>query len=75
MALKSDLMNLTDKERRWLPWWGGTGKLAMGWSCYLNRGMYATNEQIFENLARTRRDALISWAEHKGLSSKHWGAS
>jgi methyl-accepting chemotaxis protein len=65
MALKSDLMNLTDKERRWLPWWGGTGKLAMGWSCYLNRGMYATNEQIFENLARTRRDALISWAEHK----------
>ena len=65
MALKSDLMNLTDNERRWLPWWGGTGKLAMGWSCYLNRGMYATNEQIFENLARTRRDALISWAEHK----------
>jgi len=65
MALKSDLMNLTDKERRWLPWWGGSGKLAMAWSCYLNRGMYQTNEQIFENLARTRRDALISWAEHK----------
>ena len=65
MALKSDLMNLTDKERRWLPWWGGTGKLAMGWSCYLNRGMYETNEQIFENLARTRRDALIDWADHK----------
>jgi len=65
MALKSDLMNLTDKERRWLPWWGGSGKLAMGWSCYLNRGMYETNEQIFENLARTRKDALTNWAEHK----------
>ncbi len=65
MPLKSDLMNLTDKERRWLPWWGGSGKLAMGWSCYLNRGTYKTNEQIFENLARTRRDALTSWAEHK----------
>lgn len=65
MALKSDLMNLTDKERRWLPWWGGSGKLAMGWSCYLNRGMYETNEQVFENLARTRKEALTSWAEHK----------
>lgn len=65
MTLKSDAMNLTDKERRWLPVWGSTGKLAMGWSCFLNRSMYSTNEQIFESIARTRRDALMAWAEHK----------
>lgn len=65
MTLKSDTMNLTDKERRWLPVWGSTGKLAMGWSCFLNRSMYSTNEQIFESIARTRRDALMAWAEHK----------
>ncbi|AXS82263.1 MULTISPECIES: methyl-accepting chemotaxis protein [Marinobacter] len=65
MTLKSTSMNLTPAERRWLPVFGESGKLAMGWSCFLNRGMYATNEQIFESIARTRRDALIAWAEHK----------
>ncbi|MEA1081700.1 methyl-accepting chemotaxis protein [Marinobacter qingdaonensis] len=65
MTLKSDAMKLTSAERSWLPVWGATGKLAMGWSCFLNRGMYQTNEQIFESIARTRRDALIAWAEHK----------
>ncbi|KAA1174920.1 methyl-accepting chemotaxis protein [Marinobacter salinexigens] len=65
MTLKSDAMNLTDKERGWLPIWGSTGKLAMGWSCFLNRKMYSTNEQIFESVARTRRDGLVAWAEHK----------
>ncbi|ONF45490.1 methyl-accepting chemotaxis protein [Marinobacter lutaoensis] len=58
-------MNLTSQERRWLPFWGATGKLAMGWSCFLNRSMYATNEQVFEGIARTRRDALIAWADDK----------
>ncbi|TYC62889.1 methyl-accepting chemotaxis protein [Marinobacter sp. BW6] len=65
MTLKSTSMNLTSVERGWLPVFGPTGKLAMGWSCFLNRDMYAANEQIFESIARTRRDALISWAEHK----------
>ncbi|MGB1950800.1 MAG: methyl-accepting chemotaxis protein [Marinobacter sp.] len=65
MTLTSDAMNLTSDERGWLPWWGATGKLRMGWSCFLNRRMYRTNEQIFESIARTRRDALIGWAEHK----------
>lgn len=65
MTLKSDSMNLTSKERGWLPWWGATGKLKMGWSCFLNRSMYDTNEQIFESIARTRREALIAWAEYK----------
>ncbi|WP_203300494.1 methyl-accepting chemotaxis protein [Marinobacter sediminum] len=65
MTLKSEFMKLTSAERSWLPVWGATGKLAMGWSCFLNRGLYGTNEQIFESIARTRRDALITWADHK----------
>jgi methyl-accepting chemotaxis protein len=65
MTLKSYTMNLSASERSWLPVFGRTGKLAMRWSSALNRNMYETNEQIFENLARTRRDALIGWAEHK----------
>ncbi|WP_236744223.1 hypothetical protein [Marinobacter similis] len=65
MTLKSEFMKLTSAERSWLPFWGATGKLAMGWSCFLNRGLYGTNEQIFESIARTRRDALITWADHK----------
>ncbi|MGM0767291.1 MAG: methyl-accepting chemotaxis protein [Pseudomonadota bacterium] len=65
MTLTSDSMNLTNSERSWLPWWGATGKLRMGWSCFVNRRMYSTNEQIFESIARTRREALIGWAEHK----------
>ncbi|MBW0146592.1 methyl-accepting chemotaxis protein [Marinobacter arenosus] len=65
MTLKSDTMKLTGEERSWLPAWGSTGKLAMGWSCFLNRKMYDTNEQIFESIARTRRDALMAWADHK----------
>jgi len=65
MTLKSYTMHLSASERSWLPVWGRSGKLAMRWSSFLNRNMYETNEQIFENLARTRRDALIGWAEHK----------
>lgn len=65
MTLKSETMKLTGAERSWLPVWGATGKLAMGWSCFLNRNMYDTNEQIFESIARTRRDALIAWADNK----------
>ena len=65
MTLKSYKMNLSAGERSWLPVFGRNGKLAMRWSSFLNRNMYETNEQIFENLARTRRDALIGWADHK----------
>ncbi|KPQ30296.1 MAG: Methyl-accepting chemotaxis protein [Marinobacter excellens HL-55] len=65
MTLKSNAMKLSARELAWLPVWGLTGKLSMGWSCFLNRKMYQTNEQIFENLAKTRREALIGWADHK----------
>ncbi|MDV2079026.1 methyl-accepting chemotaxis protein [Marinobacter xestospongiae] len=65
MRLHSDAMNLSDRERGWLPWFGAMGKVRMAWSCYLNRDSYPVNEQIFESIARTRREALIAWAENK----------
>jgi methyl-accepting chemotaxis protein len=65
--LQSDRMNLTNKERRWLPWLGKNGKFALGWSCFVNRQLYETNEQIFSGIASTRVDALNNWAENKWL--------
>lgn len=65
--LKSNSMNLSDKELSWLPWFGKTGKIAMGWSCFLNKNMYRTNEQIFSSVAKTRVDALKSWTENNWL--------
>ena len=65
MRLHSDAMNLSDRERGWLPWFGAMGKVRMAWSCYLNQDSYPVNEQIFESIARTRREALIAWAENK----------
>lgn len=62
MTLRSDSMNLSVAERRWLPWFGTMGKLRLGWSCFLNREQYATNEEIFESIAKTRKEALIAWA-------------
>src|SRR5690606_41200970 len=37
VALLSQLMNLQDSERHWLPWFGPAGKLRMGWACWLNQ--------------------------------------
>lgn len=65
MTLRSDSMNLSAAERRWLPWFGAMGKLRMSWSCFLNRQQYATNEEIFESIAKTRREALLAWANAK----------
>jgi methyl-accepting chemotaxis protein len=36
MTLRSKNMNLQNPEKSWLPWFGRTGKLALGWSCFLN---------------------------------------
>ena len=63
--MKSQLMNLSAAERRWLPWLGGTGKLAMGWSCGLNRGHYPVVEQTFEGIAATRVKLLQQWARQQ----------
>ncbi|KKM55055.1 hypothetical protein LCGC14_1552980, partial [marine sediment metagenome] len=59
--LKSSLMNLTAKEKKWLPWTGATGKIAMSYSCYLNRQHYASVEKTFEGIAATRVKLLQQW--------------
>ena len=61
-TLKSKAMPLSAAERRWLPWLGRTGKLALGWSCWLNRGTYPLAEQVFEGIAQTRVRLLQNWA-------------
>jgi len=56
-------MNRSGAERHWLPWFGKTGKIAMGWSCFLNSAMYPTIEKTFEGIAQTRKKLLIAWAQ------------
>lgn len=56
-------MNLSAAERRWLPWWGKTGKLAMRWATLLNRELSESLEQSFEGFAQTRVRLLQQWAE------------
>ncbi|MGD8175410.1 methyl-accepting chemotaxis protein [Marinimicrobium sp. ARAG 43.8] len=61
MTLKSDAMNLSGDERRWLNWWGPSGKFRMGWACWLNRHRYPLMEQAFESIAQTRINILQHW--------------
>lgn len=61
-ALQSSRMNLSASERAWLPWFGKAGKLTMGWSCWLNRGMHLQVEHTFEGIAQTRLKLLQDWA-------------
>ncbi|HAR06208.1 MAG TPA: methyl-accepting chemotaxis protein, partial [Pseudomonas sp.] len=64
--LQSLQMQLSPSERHWLPWLGRTGKLSMGWSCWLNRGVYPAIEQVFEGVAQSRVRILQNWV------SAHW---
>lgn len=64
--LQSTRMHLTASERGWLSWLGKTGKLAMGWSCRLNRSIYPLVEQTFEGIAQTRVRILQNW------TTAHW---
>lgn len=66
MSRLSAQMNLSPAERRWLPWFGKTGRVAMGWACWLNRGLTAELEQTFEGIAQTRIKKLQQW------SDAHW---
>ncbi len=66
MALQSHQMNYASQEQHWLSWWGSNGKLALRWSCWLNRHQRAQVEKTFLGLAQTRRDLLINWTHH------HW---
>ena len=65
MRLKSANMQLSGVERRWLSWFGKTGKLAMFWSCFLNRHRYGIVEKIFDGIANTRHKLLMQWAGNK----------
>jgi len=65
MYLHSDTMQLSPEERRWLNWGGKTGKIAMGWSCWLNRGRYALMEKAFESIAQTRIKIMQQWASRQ----------
>ena len=64
--LKSSQMQLSNAERHWLPWLGSTGKLAMRWSCWLNRRTRPVVEQTFESIAEIRVRLLTEWAQ------AHW---
>lgn len=46
MKLESDTMYLSRKEHRWLPLFGKTGKIRMGWS-------YLTNQKIYTTVDKT----------------------
>jgi methyl-accepting chemotaxis protein len=58
-------MRLSASEKRWLPWFGQTGKLTMGWSCWLNRSAYPVIEQTFEAIAETRVQLLQNWTREQ----------
>ena len=65
MSLSSNFMQLSSSEKHWLPWFGKTGKLAMGWSCWLNRSAYPVIEQTFEAIAETRVQLLHNWTREQ----------
>lgn len=54
-------MDLTTKEKHWLPWLGATGKLALGKACWLNKDRKIILEQTFTSTAETRVHILTSW--------------
>ena len=62
MSLSSGSMQLSSREKGWLPWFGKTGKFSMGWACRLNRASYPQLEQTFEAIAHTRVQLLHEWA-------------
>ncbi|MDD1506786.1 methyl-accepting chemotaxis protein [Pseudomonas sp. CNPSo 3701] len=68
MQLRSHKMDFHGRERRWLPWFGKAGKLAMRWSCLLNARHMPRVEKTFAGLAQTRVDLLLNWAQ------QHWQA-
>jgi methyl-accepting chemotaxis protein len=67
MLLKSHQMNLSSQEKRWLPWLGKTGKLAMRWACMINKSRYPILEQTFEGIAATRVRILTEWAQQQWI--------
>jgi len=58
-------MALSDRERRWLPWWGKTGKVSMRWATFLNRHRLEGLEQSFTGIAETRVNILTQWTQEQ----------
>ncbi|TFY86045.1 methyl-accepting chemotaxis protein [Pseudomonas nabeulensis] len=77
MSLLSHSMQLSTGEKRWLPWFGKTGKITMGWSCWLNQSAYPVIEQTFEAITETRLQLLQNWSreqwEHLTELGEHLG--
>ncbi|MCQ4312216.1 methyl-accepting chemotaxis protein [Pseudomonas stutzeri] len=65
MTLCSDEMALSRPERSWLPWFGNTSKLRMGWACWVNSNRYEQLEGIFESLSATRVKLLQQWCDNQ----------
>ncbi|WP_458725984.1 methyl-accepting chemotaxis protein [Pseudomonas gregormendelii] len=65
MSLSSHSMQLSPNEKRWLPWFGKTGKIKMGWSCWLNRSAAPVLEQTFEAITETRVQLLQNWTREQ----------
>ena len=63
MSQFSERMALSASERRWLPWSGRTGKLAMRHACWLNRDRCPAIESTFDAFSRTRVALLTQWTE------------
>ncbi len=51
--LKSASMNLSQKEKQWLPWFGETGKLAMYRSCFVSRHGEVISSTYSEHIGRS----------------------
>ena len=54
-------MDLTTKERHWLPLFGKTGKIALSKACWLNKSRKKIIAQTFNSTAETRVHSLKSW--------------
>ena len=63
LELKSRSMSLNNREKKWLPWFGSNGKLALGWSCLRNNKNYSDIEKTFEGIANTRVNSLQRWTQ------------
>ncbi|GAB3475499.1 methyl-accepting chemotaxis protein [Marinomonas epiphytica] len=65
MNLKSNLMSLSNAEKKWLPWFGSNNKISLFWSCYLNKETYHNVEKTFEGIANTRVKLLENWVNNQ----------
>jgi len=56
-------MDLSAKERSWLPVFGKTGKISLAKACWLNKNRKSILHQTFTSIAETRVHILTSWVK------------